>query len=189
MVNGVGRSGAGGVAVMVECGEERRVRTGGNQECAAPSQGRQSLQPVPGTGGHQVVGKPFRPVPREPAGAAIGKKAKPGQPLMDRLVAGVAGKAVFVMQPGGDEIVQLDRGPVRSHWLGKAGPDQEPDLLSRRVRGGLPQVLEHGLGDRRPGRIDGQQLKTSLVLGTQPVQRAVHQDLDRARWRALGGAF
>ena len=75
VVDGVGCLGEGGVAVVVQPGEEGRVRTGGNQECAAPSEGRQSLEPVPGTGGHQVVGKPLRPVPGERAGAAVGTKA------------------------------------------------------------------------------------------------------------------
>ena len=93
------------------------------------------------------------------------------------------------MQPRGDEVVQLDRGRIPAHRLGKTSPQQKVGYLPCGVRGALPQILEHGLGDRRAGRVDGQQLKACLLLGTQPVQRAAHQDVNRTGRRVLGGAF
>ena len=122
MVNGVGCLGEGGVPVVVQPGEERRVRAGGDQGSAAPSEGRQSLQPVPGTGGHQVVGKPFCSVLCEVAWAAVGAKAKPGQSLVDRLMADIVGAAAFMVQPRGDEVVQFNREFVTAYRAGQGPP-------------------------------------------------------------------
>ena len=117
-----------------------------------------------------MIGEPLRPVLGERARAAIGKKAQPGQSQVDRLMARVAGTAAFVVQPSGDEVVHFDRKQVPAHRLGKTSPDQKADHLPCGVRGGFPEVREHGLGGLRAGRVDGQQLKACLLLGTQPVQ-------------------
>ena len=83
---------------------------------------------------------------------------------MDLLVSGIVGLAAGVMEPGGDQIVQRDGGPVRSYYMGKTGPHQELYLFSSCIRRFLPKVFEHGLGDRRSGRVHGQQFKACSML-------------------------